>query len=280
MIRRVFTRVLPSLALSVIPVFATCKLPDTVVGADSANDGGAMADAGCTIVPTCAPSTLPSGCTWGQVTCNSATKTFSCPEPVCPDSGAAGSACTAAGGVCTATGTVACANQAPDADQDCNPTRNPGGSFCCIEGATDAGTCVEIDASSFDQSCKATSDCVPVFAGELCAGACRCPNATINASSTSAYATAISEVPSGQTCGCPAYFPPECLSGKCVLTGPGQGVDSGTPFTCGTEGLTCNPSSQYCSVTEGGPISPDGSTAYTAVSTMLRFANSLVSRGE
>ena len=57
---------------------------------------------------------------------------------------------------------------------------------------------------------------------------------------------------------------PACTAGKCVVTGPGQGLDAGTPFPCGTAGLNCNPATQYCSITEGGAIQPDGGVAYHA----------------
>ncbi len=274
---------------------------------DAPADAG-EADGGCTIYPPCVAVSLPAGCTWGEVTCNSATKEFSCPEPVCPDAATAGGACNAAGGVCTGTGSVACANRAPESDQDCNPTLNPGGAFCCLDAPADAGeadggctiyppcaavslppgctwgevtcnpatkeyscpepvcadagseggACVDIEPSSDEQSCQTTSDCLPAFAGKLCAGGCTCPNATINVSSQPAYQAAINALPAGRLCGCPAFFPPECVAGRCVLTGPGQGSDSGTPFACGGQGLTCNPALEYCEITEGGAISPDG----------------------
>jgi hypothetical protein len=224
--------------------------------AGAALDAGSV-DGGCDIAPPCAPVALPSGCTWSQVTCNPATKTFSCPEPVCPDGGVAGAACKAAGGTCTGTGAATCANQAPEADQDCNPDRNPGGSFCCLDAATDAGTCVDISVSSYDVSCTQTSDCISIYAGQLCDGDCDCPNATVNASGQSQYDQAISGLQLG-LCGCPDFPPPECVSGKCVLMG--SAADAGTAFACGTTGFTCDSATQYCHITEGGPISPDGST--------------------
>jgi hypothetical protein len=46
--------------------------------------------------------------------------------------GKAGSLCTLAGGSCVVGGEP-CAKQAANADQDCNPDRNPGGFYCCLE---------------------------------------------------------------------------------------------------------------------------------------------------
>ena len=319
MIRHALPRVLPCLALFVVPALAGCKFETTVVGDDDAGtvadsgkagqdagctiyppcagielpvgctwstptcgschqktfscpepvclDGGAVdagaADGGCTIYPPCVGVDLPPGCTWGAATCNPATKTFSCPEPVCPDSGTAGSACVAAGGTCTGTGGVACANKAPDADQDCNPDLNPAGSFCCLDAAKDAGTCVDIALSSYDLSCTQTSDCIPIYAGQLCDGNCACPNATVNASGQSQYEQAISGLTLG-ICGCPASSPPSASQASASSRGQGKAWTPGTPFACGTKGLTCDPATQYCYIVEGGPISPDGGTAVSA----------------
>jgi hypothetical protein len=65
----------------------------------------------------CAPANNPGG-----VTC--------CLPETAPDAGP-GSLCESAGGQCVL-GNVSCAEQAPNADQDCNPDKNPGGSFCCL----------------------------------------------------------------------------------------------------------------------------------------------------
>src|SRR5208282_1375450 len=55
-------------------------------------------------------------------------------------SGSAGSTCMAAGGTCVL-GNVACSNQAPSDDQDCNPDRNHGGAFCCLVRDGGPSTC-------------------------------------------------------------------------------------------------------------------------------------------
>lgn len=111
-------------------------------------------------------------------------------------SSAAGSACSSAAGTCVLGGHP-CAQQAVSSAQDCNPTENPGGAFCCVAladggesngargdaGTTDAvstptlcidagpvGSCQDADikASSYDQTCQTDSDCVPVGEGQSC----------------------------------------------------------------------------------------------------------------
>jgi hypothetical protein len=52
--------------------------------------------------------------------------------------GSAGSSCSIAGGTCVLGGSP-CSEQAPDADQDCNPDENPGGAFCCLKPSPDGG---------------------------------------------------------------------------------------------------------------------------------------------
>jgi hypothetical protein len=81
-------------------------------------------------------------------------------------------ACQSGGGTCVL-GNVSCAEQAPEADQDCNPDKNPGGSFCCLSkssttdsGATSAcvsagGACVLGDVSCAKQAPEADQDCNP-----------------------------------------------------------------------------------------------------------------------
>jgi hypothetical protein len=94
---------------------------------------------------------------------------FCCLSKTATDA-AAGSACESAGGQCVL-GDVSCAEEAPSADQDCNPDKNPGGSFCCLSKSKD-------DASA---SCKYppnanTTDggsdlgCVPEPKFEICEG--------------------------------------------------------------------------------------------------------------
>jgi hypothetical protein len=48
------------------------------------------------------------------------------------DSGLASSGCYAAGGRCIL-GSNECMSRAKESSQDCNPDRNPGGAFCCMD---------------------------------------------------------------------------------------------------------------------------------------------------
>jgi hypothetical protein len=79
-----------------------------------------------------------------------------------------GSVCEAAGGQCVL-GSVSCAEQAPSADQDCNPDRNPGGSFCCLSKSTSEG-----GACTWPPAAKSTKGCVPQPEFKVCEGSnCR-----------------------------------------------------------------------------------------------------------
>jgi hypothetical protein len=82
---------------------------------------------------------------------------------------AVGSACESAGGECVL-GSVSCAEQAPNADQDCNPDRNPGGSFCCLSSSkNDASTCTwPPNANTTDGG--SGPGCVPQPKFEICEG--------------------------------------------------------------------------------------------------------------
>jgi len=107
--------------------------------------------------------------------------------------------------------------------QDCNPTRNPGGAFCCLQ---ESSTCsqndnvVMVSASSYDQTCKTNADCVAIGEGNACAGwSLHCSNAAISKIAQSQYQSDLSKI--GPTtdpttiCFCPAAFGPCCISGKC-----------------------------------------------------------------
>jgi len=85
-----------------------------------------------------------------------------------PDAGA-GSLCESAGGQCVL-GNVSCADEAPSADQDCNPDKNPGGSFCCLSTSKEdaGGACWPPAASNPDAG--SGSGCVPQPTFEICEG--------------------------------------------------------------------------------------------------------------
>jgi len=80
----------------------------------------------------------------------------------------------------------------------------------------DGGFCIDIDPSSFDTSCSVDSDCIGIYAGQLCDGySCSCPSATISASGQAAYNQVFSSVTpsSGGLCSCPALISPRCAQG-------------------------------------------------------------------
>jgi hypothetical protein len=96
------------------------------------------------------------------------------------------------------------------------------------DASADGPGCVDIMASSYDQSCKTASDCIIITAGDVCSGACACGGATINKSSQAAYEAALDGItPAG--CPCPASGQPECIGGTCTICGPGSESQPGCP---------------------------------------------------
>jgi hypothetical protein len=96
------------------------------------------------------------------------------------------------------------------------------------------GLCVDVNASSFDRSCKVDSDCIEVATGALCTGQCRCPTDTISASAQGAYDMAIAPILNGPppNCLCPSPGYAYCSGGTCSICPPGAlcasvGVDGG-----------------------------------------------------
>lgn len=91
----------------------------------------------------------------------------------------------------------------------------------------DAPVCVDLDPSTFNQSCTQSSDCISVTAGELCTGDCFCGGATINASEEMRYSAATAGIRPG-LCGCPLLGNPTCVNGQCVVCG-GPSPSPGCP---------------------------------------------------
>jgi hypothetical protein len=107
----------------------------------------------------------------------------------------------------------------------------PGDPPGCYAGSdASTGACVNVQASSFDQSCHVASDCVEVATGQLCTGGCRCPDDVISASAQGAYDMAIAPILNGPppTCFCPSPGIAYCSSqGKCAICPPGMACASG-----------------------------------------------------
>jgi hypothetical protein len=93
--------------------------------------------------------------------------------------------------------------------------------------APDAGQCVDIELSTYDQSCQESSDCVAIYSGTVCtgAGSCLCPGSAINQSGQARYDAVINSLTfTGPPCACPFFGSPTCASGTCVMCVPGSGT--------------------------------------------------------
>jgi hypothetical protein len=106
---------------------------------------------------------------------------------------------------------------------------------CCVhdvciagQGAVDALDCSDanvqrIQASSYDQSCDAGTDCTAVFEGDLCGGPSDCSyNAAINTGALVQYQADVARTNAGRcisvsSCGFSGV--PCCQNGSCVLAG-------------------------------------------------------------
>ena len=117
-------------------------------------------------------------------------------------SGAA--ACVAAGGQCVQ-GVAFCANVGLGATS--KSCLDVGPSMLCCAVDSDAG-CTEIQASSYDQSCKGDSDCVTVSVGNACAEcifACGENVSAISIGAMAQYTADVDKTPAGAAeCGCPS----------------------------------------------------------------------------
>jgi len=146
---------------------------------------------------------------------------FPCGPPA-RDAGLSGpAACVAAGGQCVVGGFTGCSKLGT---QDCNPDRNPGGAFCCLDRSV-SQTCdasvQTIRASDYDQTCQTDSDCLGVSEGNACYPCTLgCPSTAINVAAKAQYSADVAKILAGLgggevRCNCPASFNPCCLGGKC-----------------------------------------------------------------
>jgi hypothetical protein len=88
-----------------------------------------------------------------------------------------------------------------------------------------AVSCVFIDPSTYDQSCKQDSDCIEITPGSICSGNCACGGAAVNADGQSRYDEAINSLVLA-ACACPLAGIPRCVQGMCTQcdVGPAQPV--------------------------------------------------------
>ena len=133
--------------------------------------------------------------------------------------------CMAAGGSCVLGGFTHCLRKGP---QNCNPDRNPGGAFCCLEvvpACVDDGEKATLQASNYDRSCQVESDCIGVGVGNPCQSACNieCTNAAIHKSAEAQYRSDVAKIGpltgAGvmSTCLCAPEPPKCCLDGTCQV---------------------------------------------------------------
>jgi hypothetical protein len=81
--------------------------------------------------------------------------------------------------------------------------------------ATDGGMCVDIDLSTYDQSCVLASDCILILTGQVCSSDCSCGGSPVNASERPRYEAATSGITFAK-CFCPVEVAPSCVASKCI----------------------------------------------------------------
>ncbi len=115
------------------------------------------------------------------------------------------------GGVCTACSGL--------------PTDPP----ACHSTAPDAGSaCVNVDLSTYDQSCQTSDDCIIVTAGLRCPGACDCGGAAVNVSEQHRYQNSVGSLDT-LDCPCAAEGPAACIENRCTVCAVGPNAAAGCP---------------------------------------------------
>jgi hypothetical protein len=93
--------------------------------------------------------------------------------------------------------------------------------------------CVDIDLSTYDQSCAHDSDCIEVTSGQICAGACQLlGGSAVNVSEQARYNAAVAFVTPDADGGACVYPPPPmpfCAAGQCASCSTGLIADGGCP---------------------------------------------------
>jgi hypothetical protein len=123
---------------------------------------------------------------------------------------------TASGCPCAYPGNPACVNHTctlcePGAGGSCGVTTDDAG-----PPPGDAAACVNIDVTTYDQSCTTSADCVEITSGMVCTGDCTCGGAVINVDGQSRYDQQIAGIMTG-LCACPTFGEPVCVQDRCVL---------------------------------------------------------------
>jgi hypothetical protein len=80
----------------------------------------------------------------------------------------------------------------------------------------DAGSaCVDVDVSTYDDSCSTDSDCIAITSGVICPGDWLCVDATINVDGQARYEQTIARLPPiGPNFHCPEVPSPVCVRGQ------------------------------------------------------------------
>jgi len=163
-----------------------------------------------------------------------------------------------------------------------SPDGGSGGSDGGVYMAPDGATCVDIDLSTYDQSCAADSDCISITAGPICEGSCECGGATVNASEQSRYQNAIAPLASTRgVCGCFAEGIPQCVHGTCTFCSLGSNgsgcIDGGAVGSDagGSEGGSTGslPPGALIGVVTGVPASCVGDTYFQVPASHCGFLN-------
>lgn len=105
----------------------------------------------------------------------------------------------------------------------CESDGGPSEASISPESGRDACT---LKAADYGQTCAADTDCTPIFQGDVCTEACRCPNAAISNPSYAEYKADLSNAEKLSasdasnvitTCECPAYLGPCCRNNVCEV---------------------------------------------------------------
>jgi hypothetical protein len=77
--------------------------------------------------------------------------------------------------------------------------------------------CVDVDLSTYDQSCRNDGDCIEVTTGEICTDTCACGGSAISASEQQRYANATAGITT-EACPCVAGGgAPRCIAAHCAI---------------------------------------------------------------
>ncbi len=96
----------------------------------------------------------------------------------------------------------------------------------CHSSAIDAGACVVIDPTTYDQTCQVDSDCVGITPGTVCTGDCQCGGAAINSDGLARYETAVHQLGTSPGCPCASELV-VCHQNQCINCGPEGCPDGG-----------------------------------------------------